>query len=227
MLYSNERSPKPLICLQVAARASPLSRVQFQEVFKELQRYHTHVHFDPHFMQTLGDRDQVTSLRSLDKTDFFTRDIDQWVLQAPYRIGIHSAKDLPSTLAQGLAIFCLTKGVDPSDALVLREETLDQLPFGACIATSSVRREESVRQLREDFTFCDIRGTIEQRLQKLENGDVHGVVIAEAALIRLGLTHLPRVRLPGSTVEGQGQLAVVGREEEKEIQAIFQCLDVR
>lgn len=216
----------PLI-LSVGARSSPLSRAQVKEVWNALQQHHPHVTFDIHYISTVGDRDQNTSLRFLDRTNFFTKEIDEWVLQSHGRVGIHSAKDLPFPLAKGLSLFCLTQGVDPSDSLVLRpQDHLQNLPPHACIATSSVRREQAVKQLRNDFSFCDLRGTIEQRLAKLETGEADGVVVAEAALIRLGLTHLNRIRLPGPTVEGQGQLAVVGNEED-EIHSLFVCLDAR
>jgi hydroxymethylbilane synthase len=216
------------IILSVGARPSPLSRAQVQEVLEALQQYHPKVTFSVHYIATIGDRDQKTSLRTLDRTDFFTRDIDQWVLQGKGRLGIHSAKDLPVPLAKGLTLFCLTRGVDSSDSLVFRpHDNLHSLSAGARIATSSVRREEAVRQLRSDLSFCDLRGTIEQRLAKLETGEADGVVVAEAALIRLGLTHLNRIRLPGPTAEGQGQLAVVGREEDEDIKVLFACLDVR
>jgi hydroxymethylbilane synthase len=222
------RSSETMIILEVGARFSPLSKAQVKEIYDALQQYHSHVRFDIHYMSTFGDRDQITSLRTLDRTDFFTRDIDQWVLQGRNRMGIHSAKDLPVPLANGLTLFCLTQGVDSSDSLVLRSnETLQSLQSGAKIATSSVRREAMVKQLRADLTFCDLRGTIAQRLAKLQKGEADGVVVAEAALIRLGLTHLNRIRLPGTTAEGQGQLAVVGRKEDQEIQALFACLDVR
>lgn len=217
-----------IITLEVGARSSPLSKAQVKEIYEALQSYHPYIHFDIHYMSTVGDRDQATSLRTLDRTDFFTKDIDQWVLQGKGRLGIHSAKDLPVPLTQGIALFCLTRGVDSSDSLVFREnENLQSLPLGAKVATSSVRREEAVKQLRSDLIFCDLRGTIEQRLAKLDIGEADGVVVAEAALIRLGLTHLNRIRLPGTTAEGQGQLAIVGRKEDQEIGTFFACLDVR
>lgn len=221
-------SDKAILTLQVGARPSPLSKAQVKEVYEALQQYHPHIRFDIHYLSTIGDRDQLASLRTLDRTDFFTKEIDAWVLQGESRVGIHSAKDLPVPLTKGLILFCLTRGIDSSDALVLRpNETLQSLASRAKIATSSIRREENVKQLRSDVIFCDIRGTIEQRLAKLETGEADGVVVAEAALIRLGLTHLNRIRLPGTTAEGQGQLAVVGCKKDQEMKALFACLDVR
>ena len=139
------------------------------------------------------------------------------------RLGIHSAKDLPDPMPVGLCIAAITQGVDPRDVLVLREgETLWGLESGAWIATSSERREEAVRSLRADLCFKDLRGTIAERLRLLETRAADGVVIAEAALIRLHLTHLNRLYLPGPTVEGQGKLAIVCREEDTEMRQLWQ-----
>lgn len=219
---------KTLLPLKVGARPSPLSKAQVKEIDEALRQHHPHVCLEIHYISTIGDRDQTTSLRMLDRTDFFTKEIDAWVLQGHSRVGIHSAKDLAVPLTKGLVLFCLTRGVDSSDSLVLRSnETLQSLKPGAKIATSSIRRENTVKQLRSDLIFCDLRGTIEQRLAKLNTGEADGIVVAEAALIRLELTHLNRLRLPGTTAEGQGQLAVVGREEDQELKVLFACLDVR
>ena len=83
------------LIIKLAARASPLSRAQVQEVYEELRLYHD-VLFEPIWMQTIGDRDLTTSLRTLDKTDFFTREIDALLLQGGCRIAIHSAKTFPN-----------------------------------------------------------------------------------------------------------------------------------
>lgn len=216
------------LIIDVGARSSPLSRCQVQEVYQEILPFHPHLSFRVHWMVTTGDRDQKTSLREMEKTNFFTKEIDEFVQEKVGRVGIHSAKDLPECIPEGLSIFCITKGVDSSDSLVIAEkESLETLKPSALIATSSQRREMAVKELRADFCFCDIRGTIEERLKKLETGEVQGVVIAEAALIRLGLTHLNRIRLSATTVEGQGRLAVVGNERDDELRKLFACLDSR
>lgn len=215
-----------IITIQTGARSSPLSKIQVKEIYEALIEFHSTVQFDVHYFSTTGDKDQKTSLRSLGSTDFFTKEIDEWVLEKKGRVGIHSAKDLPSPLPKGLSIFCLTQGLDPADVLVLpKNQTLEALPRGARIATSSVRREECALQLRPDLTFMDLRGTIEQRLAKLENSEADGVIVAEAALIRLGLQHLNRIRLPGETAEGQGRLAVVGQSSDEEMKQLFFKLD--
>lgn len=191
--------------LRVAARDSPLSRAQVKEVMEPLG-----VPYTPLFIKSHGDLDKKTSLRGLEKTDFFTREIDALVLSGEADFAIHSAKDLPENLPDGLHIKALTKGQDPSDSLVIRDPALlDEI---RCVATSSERREEAVKTLLPNATFIDIRGTIHERLEKLLQNTVDGVVIAEAALIRLGLNP-PRIRLPGPTTPFQGQLAIVGRIE--------------
>lgn len=212
----------------VGARSSPLSQAQVKEVLLELQKYNPDISFSPKFVQSHGDKDLSTSLRTLDKTDFFTKEIDEMLLNDQCRIAIHSAKDLPEPLPKGLKIVALTFGLDPSDALVLRQgETLESLPSGAVIATSSVRREESIRKLRGDLKFIDLRGTIEQRLGKLKTHEADGVVVAEAALIRLNLCHLNRMIIPGDTVPNQGRLAILAREGDMDMEKLFSYIDSR
>lgn len=214
--------------LIVGARRSALSQAQVREVQHELHKHHPHILFKALLVDTYGDRDLQTSLRNLNKTDFFTKEVDAFLLSGDCRIAIHSAKDLPDPIHNDLAIVALTEGVDASDVLVLREgETLESLPAGASIATSSLRREESVCFLRQDLTFKDIRGTIDQRLAILTKGDADGVVVAEAALIRLGLTHLNRIRLHGETAKFQGQLAIMAQKNDEEMFDLFTCIDNR
>lgn len=216
------------LTLIVGARRSPLSQAQLQEVESALHRYHPNILFQRLLIDTTGDKDLKTSLRELDKTDFFTKEIDHLLLNAACRIAIHSAKDLPQPIPNGIAIAALTAGINPSDSLVLRHgESFESLPAGSKIATSSDRREAVVRHMRPNLVFQDIRGTIEQRLEKLFQGTIDGVVIAEAALIRLGLTHLNRLTLPGETVKHQGQLAIMARENDLEMFHLFACLDSR
>lgn len=211
--------------IKVGARNSNLSKAQVKEVLSLMREMQIDVEFEPVFMASQGDKDKKTSLRLLGKTDFFTKEIDDMVLAGTVRIGIHSAKDLPDPLAEGLKILALTAGIDPSDSLVMRfGETLKPK---AVVATSSVRREECCRLLMSDLTFIDLRGTIEERLKLLDLGHADAVVVAEAALIRLGLTHLNRITIPGCTTEGQGQLAIVGRVGDAEMESIFKVLDCR
>lgn len=222
-MWKKQSSP---FCIKVGARASPLSRAQVAEVYAELiQRAPTLV-FETHFIPTACDKDKVRSLRTLSKSDdFFTHELDLLQLAGAFELAIHSAKDLPEPLRHGLEVAALTRGVDGSDVLVLRpEEDFWSLPSGARIATSSERREESVRTLRSDLLFVDLRGTIGERLERLFRKEVDGVVLAKAALIRLELTHLPMLLLPGETTPLQGRLALVVRKGDEELKAFLHPL---
>lgn len=226
-MLSKKLSKNSLVdSITVGARASKLSQAQVCEVLQLLNQFYSEIAFEVLLVDTSGDKDLNTSLRTMDKTDFFTREIDDLILKGMCRVGIHSAKDLPDPLRTGLKRIALTKGIDPSDVLVLRPgEQVNTLPPGSLIATSSERREAQVKALRSDFCFKDIRGTIEQRLSQLDSKKVDGVVIAEAALIRLGLIDLNRIKLPGTTALFQGQLAVVALQDDVEMQTLFACID--
>lgn len=214
------------LIIDVGVRQSPLSLTQAEEVLCALRHFHPHISFNLVRTITKGDLDKKTSLRSLEKTDFFTDEIDRMQLDGDVRIAIHSAKDLPDPLAQGLSIAAITKGVDPRDALVMCSgDTFETLPPNSKIGTSSLRREETIRALRSDLSFVDIRGTIEERYAQLIDGKVDGVVIAEAALIRLGMTGLNRIFLPGETAPLQGKLAVIIREEDAEMRELFSLIN--
>jgi len=210
----------------VCARDSPLSKAQVEEVLLALRPFYpSGVCFVPKYIKTRGDLDKSTSLRTLEKSDFFTKEIDETLLGKRCDVAIHSAKDLPEPLPKGLKIVALTRGVDPRDVLVFNDEFKENRSRQLVIATSSARREESVRKIGGDVRFVDIRGTIQERLAKLSTKEVDGVVVAEAALIRLKLTHLPRIFLEGESAKGQGQLAVVARTDDEKMAALFHCLD--
>ena len=207
-----------LIDLSVGARESRLSRAQVNEVHTEIIRFFPHIQFTPIWIITTGDQDKTTPLKTLEKTNFFTDEIDRRQVSGEFRISVHSAKDLPDPLHPELEIVALTKGVGSSDSLVVREFPIR---FGSRIGTSSHRREAFLKSWRRDLECVDIRGTIDERLQLLDDGIVDGVIMAEAGLIRLGLTHLPRLHLDIDTAELQGRLAVIARKNDPEMKQLF------
>jgi hydroxymethylbilane synthase len=204
--------------IAVGARDSFLSRRQFEEVECDLKKFHPHICLRPIFIETTGDKDKKTSLRTLENSDFFTREIDYMQLKGECRIAIHSAKDLPNPLAKGLVLAALTHGLDPSDMLVMREG--ENQP-AKVVATSSSRREKNILRLFPNVKCVDIRGNIQERLSKLYYREVDGVVVAEAALIRLGLTRLNRIKIPGETASLQGKLAIVALKDDTEMINLF------
>lgn len=212
--------------IKVAARDSLLSKAQVSEVEKELAAIYKDISFSCTFVKTKGDKDLTTSLLNQEKTNFFTDEVDELVLLSLADVGIHSAKDLPDPLPENLEIFALTKGVDSRDSLVLKKHTSVQ-DFGLSprIGTSSFRRMETIKKIIPGAQMIDIRGTIDRRLSLLEGGIVDALVIAEAALIRLELTHINRIFLEGQVSPMQGRLAVVGKKNDFFLKHLFSCID--
>lgn len=197
-------------------------------MLQEIRPFHPKVTFDLHALETTGDRDQKTLLRLLDKTNFFTKEIDDLLLSKKVRVAIHSAKDLPDPLPSGLKLIALTKGVNSGDSLVMpKGKELSTLPKRGVIGSSSIRRDRTIQTLRPDLRCIEVRGTIEKRLEQLDAGVVDGLVVAEAALLRLGLTHLNRIELPGETAPLQGKLVILAREEDQEMEELFASIDSR
>lgn len=214
--------------IRIGARKSPLSIAQVKEIYHELLKFAPEVEFGLKTYDTPGDRDLITSLKPLEKTNFFTHDIDEAVLSTEVDIGIHSAKDLPEPLDPNLEIYAITQGVDTRDSLVMYPPyTLKTLPQKSRIGVSSVRREEFLKEIRPDFQFIDIRGNIQQRLDLLKVKKVDAIVIAEAALIRLGLTDINRTILSCDTAPLQGKLAIVGKKGNEQLIKLFKYIDIR
>jgi len=211
--------------IKVGARTSPLSLKQVDEVLAEIRVPHPQITFECQFAKTQGDLDLLSSLKPLEKTNFFTDVIDQMLIDGLCDIAIHSAKDLPEPLDHRLEIIAITQGVDPSDVIVLREG--ESLPKDGRIGTSSQRREEQLKELGADLRPVDIRGPIERRLELLDNGEVDGVIMAKAALIRLGLLQRHTLPLGGEPAPLQGQLAILARKGDREMETLFAPLDSR
>lgn len=211
----------------VGARGSKLSQAQVKEVYHEITAFFPKVYFSEKLVQTKGDRDQKTSLLYLDKTNFFTDELDEMLINGECDIAVHSAKDLPDPLPPGLEMIALTKGVSSKDCLIFREgEFLTTLPKNAKVGCSSLRRVNMLQALRKDFVAVDIRGDILKRLNLLENKIVDALIMAHAAIIRLNLK-LNMIILEGDTASYQGQLAVLSKKNQPFLKKIFSKIDVR
>ncbi len=205
--------------ITVGARGSRLSKAQVEEVYQEIKLFFPEIRFVPTWIPTRGDQDKKTSLKTLEKTNFFTDEVDRRQVAGEFQISIHSAKDLPDPLHPELEVIAFTKGVDPSDSLVVREFPI---PQGARIGTSSERREAFLKNWREDLVCVDVRGTIDERLKLLDEGELDGIVVAEAALIRLKQTERSRLHLDWETAKMQGRLAIIARKNDTHMVNIFQ-----
>ncbi len=211
--------------LRIASRSSALALAQINEIIHDLKSQGTAIDFKTITIETSGDNDKITPLtQSAD--NFFTDTIDQALLTGKADIAVHSAKDLPRHLAQGLKVFALTKGLDDRDAWVGRM-TWKDLPTGAKVGTSSVLRQKQVLALRPDLTIVNIRGNIQERLQLVKEAKVDGIIVALCALQRLKLESEIKDIFPWEGMPLQGQLAVVGRQEDHELEKLFSTLDAR
>lgn len=211
--------------LKVIARKSPLSILQVEEVFSNLPN----LKYELTSIHSFGDKNKSISL--MDPTiaeDFFTRELDASLQNAEADVAIHSAKDLPYPLPADLELYCLTEGKDKSDSLVSRDnQSLDKLPQGVKIGTSSEKRKAELLKLRPDLTIVSIRGTIEERIAQVDNGSIDALIVATCALQRLGLNHLITQILPTRSHPLQGNLAVVGKKGDNELKNLFRPLDIR
>ena len=210
--------------ISVAARDSALSRAQVEEVLIELRQYYPYIEFSLNWIKTTGDLDQSSSLLTKEKTDFFTKEVDEAVLSGTSQIAIHSAKDLPEPIHPDLTVLLYTKGLDPSDVLVFRKgENLSSLPPFSKVGTSSLRRIENLHFLRKDLCPVDIRGEIAKRLFLLDEGKVDALIMANAALIRLKILR-DTLLLPGPVSPMQGRLAIIAKKGDLEMEEVFRVL---
>jgi hydroxymethylbilane synthase len=166
--------------IRVATRGSALARWQAERVGARLAQPVEYV-----VISTTGDRDQRSDLHAIGGTGVFTKEVQQAVLEGQADVAVHSAKDLPSETPPGLVLAAVPERGDPRDALV--GSTLNDLPTGARVGTGSVRRRAQLASARPDLVFAPLRGNIETRLRKRADEGHHAVVVAVAALERLGL----------------------------------------
>lgn len=212
--------------IHIGSRASRLAVIQVEELQALMADACRDITVTHETFQSAGDLDKKTSLMANAKDDFWTDILDLAVLEGRIDIAVHSAKDLPETLHADLMIYALTRSPDETDAFVGRE-SLGKLPAGSRIGTSSGLRREMVGRLRPDCELVAVRGTIEERLAKIDSGELDGLIVASVALKRLGLAERITGIMPWEGFPLQGQLAVVGRRDNLPLREFFAPFDVR
>jgi hydroxymethylbilane synthase len=211
--------------LRIGARGSALSLTQTGLVAAALSA-HAEVEIIP--IRTTGDR---LSRLEADMTgkDLFTREIDEALLEGRIDLGVHSLKDLPSRLPGGLLLAAVPAREDPCDVLVSRDRaTLDTLPQGARVGTSSPRRRAQILAARPDAEVLEARGNVDTRIRRLKEGRWDAIVLARAGLSRLGRLDEVTQALPASVMLpaiGQGALAVVTRADDVTVRGQVARLD--
>ena len=178
-------------------------------------------------IRTTGDRILDVPLSQIGDKALFTKELDNALLEGSIHIAVHSLKDLPTLLPAGIRIAAVTSREDPRDAFVARvgfEGGISDLPEGATLATSSLRRSAQLKSWRSDLEIISIRGNVDSRINKLDSSGWHGIILASAGLNRLGLQARITTMIPTDIMlpaVGQGALAVVCAEEDESTYALL------
>ena len=199
----------------VGARGSKLSIAQTDWVISELQKTDSSLSFDIKPITTKGDTD-TRPLFAMEQKGIFEKEIDRAVFEKEVDFAVHSLKDVPSQLDPNLIISCIPKREAVNDVLITREGfDIEEIPSGSVIGSSSLRRAVQVTRKRPDVIVKPVRGNIETRIKKVEEGKFDGIVLAQAGITRLG-TDTKISKLPINDFlpsPGQGALAIVSRKD--------------
>ena len=180
-------------------------------------------------MVTTGDKILDVPLAKIGGKGLFTKELETAMLKGDIDLAVHSLKDMPTVLPDGLTLAAITERAHPWDALVSpRYKTLAALPQGAKVGTSSLRRKAQLLHVRPDLMISDLRGNLDTRLKKLETESLDAIVLAEAGLRRLGWDNLITEILPQTIMlpaVGQGALAIEARSDDKEVLELLAFLN--
>jgi hydroxymethylbilane synthase len=216
--------------LRLGTRGSPLALWQAEEVERRLRAGDAGLRIEREILKTPGDRAQDEALFRIGDKGLFTKDVERALADRRIDLAVHSLKDLPTALAPGLVVGAVLAREDPRDALVSAGPWLHELPRGARVGTSSLRRRAQLLALRPDLRIVEVRGNVATRLAKAERGECEAVVLALAGLLRLGLADravevfAPERILPAV---GQGALAVEVREDDARLRELVSKIDHR
>ncbi|MBU4487586.1 MAG: hydroxymethylbilane synthase [Candidatus Omnitrophica bacterium] len=211
--------------IRIGTRPSPLAKKQAEEIAKRIPQFRVNITA----IDTKGDLDKQTPLFGREDSDLFTREIEEALLKGDIDAAVHSAKDLESNIPSGLVIAAMTRSISPLECLVSRGNlSLNELPPGARVGTSSLKRKESLLRFRNDLVVEGIRGNIDERLAQLDSARYDAIIIAHAALIRLGYEQRIAQIIPREIIEPhplQGRLCVQIRRDRCDLSDIFGSLN--
>lgn len=221
--------PRPI---RIGSRKSQLALVQTYWVQEQLQKHFADRQFEVHTMSTQGDKILDVALSKIGDKGLFTKELEVGMLRGDIDFAVHSLKDLPTRLPEGLMLGCVTEREDPADALVVHEKNKDKkletLPEGAIVGTSSLRRLAQLRHHYPHLSFKDIRGNLNTRLQKLDAGEYDAIILAVAGLRRLDMAdRIHEIIAPEISLHavGQGALGIECRTEDPEVLNLIKALE--
>jgi hydroxymethylbilane synthase len=218
--------------IRIGSRKSQLALVQTYWVREELQKHFPEINFEVEEMSTQGDKILDVPLAKIGDKGLFTKELEVGMLENRTDFAVHSLKDLPTNLPEGLMLGCVTEREDPADALVVSEKNKDKkletLPEGAVVGTSSLRRLAQLRHNYPHLSFKDVRGNVNTRLAKLDAGEYDAIILAAAGLQRLGMSDRIH-QIISSDISlhavGQGALGIECREGDEEILRVIKALE--
>ena len=215
--------------LVVGTRGSNLALVQTNMVVDQLKKENPGVEFEVKIIKTKGDLIKDLPLDKIGDKGLFVKEIEKSLLDGEIDMAVHSMKDMPSYLPEGLKFAHSPKREDPRDALIFKEgyKSLDDLPQGARLGTGSKRRKYQLLKHRPDLEIVPIRGNIETRIKKIETEKLDGVVLAASGLRRAGLDDKIDYYIPTDIMlpaPAQGILALEIREDDKETEKIIDSI---
>jgi len=217
--------------VRLGSRGSELARWQAEHVRRALAAAAPGLAVEIVILRTTGDRVRDVPLARIGGTGLFTKEVDDALLAGSIDAAVHSLKDVPTRLPPGIVLGAILERADPADALIVAPgmpSTLETLPAGARVGTSSLRRRAQLLAMRPDVTVVDLRGNVDTRLARVAAGDYDAAILARAGLERLGRQDAiasvlgPPDWLPAV---GQGALAIAIRESDTELGAILAPLN--
>jgi hydroxymethylbilane synthase len=215
--------------LRIATRKSPLALWQSEFVATQLRDAHPGLAVELVPMTTRGDEVLDRSLAAIGGKGLFLKELERAMQRGDADCAVHSLKDVPMVLDEGFALPAILARADHADAFVSnRFDTLDALPHGARVGTSSLRRQAQLRAHRADLALIDLRGNVNTRLAKLDAGDYDAIVLACAGLQRLGFDARIRSRLQAPhwlPAPAQGAIAIECRDDDARVRALCAALD--
>ena len=215
--------------IRIATRKSPLALWQAEEVKRQLLHFHPDLEVELLGMMTKGDIILDTPLAKIGGKGLFVKELEVGILEGKADIAVHSMKDVPMELPNGLHLPIILERHDPLDAFVSNNYTsLDDLPQNAKVGTSSLRRQTQLMQLRPDLKILSLRGNVNSRLAKLDKGDYDAIILAAAGLKRLGFDDRITQRIPAEQslpAIGQGAIGIESRENDKRVNALLAPLN--
>ena len=213
----------------VGSRGSKLALIQANWVISELKRLNPGLEFQIEKISTKGDKITNAPLSRLGGVGLFTKELEVALIKEKIDIAVHSAKDVPTEIHEGLTIGATPKREDPHDVLIsCNNASLEKLPDNARIGTSSLRRKAQLLAFREDYKILDLRGNLDTRLKKLEEEDLDAIVVACAGLLRMNYTGQISQIIPFDIMlpaVGQGSLCIEIRKDDTRIQKIVSDID--